>query len=401
LVVKITNKWTKIKRFTLNFGPQHPAAHGVLRLVLHLKGESIFYIDPHIGLLHRGTEKLIEQKTYLQSLPYFDRLDYVSTMCQEHTFSLNVEHLFHHSIHSKQSYIRVLFLELTRILNHMMAITTHALDLGALTPFLWGFEEREKIMDFYERVCGARLHASYIYPGGFMCELPDTFLFDLLIFCYQFKHRIEELEHVLTNNSIWWLRLKHIGILSKQFSLNYSHSGVLLRSTGYPFDLRDSYPYEVYETLNFSTYISSFGDCFDRYLLRIWEMRESIYLIEQIIVTLNKWHHHLDLVTHRSCTQEKKSMEVIINSFKKKEDLTMFQPMKPQFNSNYISTEAPKGEFGLFMISNQGFSPYRCYIRAPGFFHLQSIDSMTTYHFISDLVAIIGTQDIVFGEIDR
>jgi NADH dehydrogenase (ubiquinone) Fe-S protein 2 len=283
----INKNFRKIKNFTLNFGPQHPAAHGVLRLVLELNGEVIERADPHIGLLHRGTEKLIEYKTYLQALPYFDRLDYVSMMAQEHVYSLAVEKLLNCKISKRAKYIRVLFLEITRILNHLMAVTTHALDVGAMTPFLWGFEEREKLMEFYEKVSGARMHAAYIRPGGVVRDLPINFCGELFMFCEVFLKRMDEIEDILTNNRIWKQRLVDIGKLSYKDALDWGFSGVVLRSTGLSWDLRLDEPYEIYNELSFKSYVGVNGDCFDRYLIRIKEMRESIKIIYQCLFFLN------------------------------------------------------------------------------------------------------------------
>lgn len=388
----------KIKLLTINFGPQHPAAHGVLRLILELNGERVIYADPHIGLLHRGTEKFIENKPFIHSLPYFDRLDYVSMMAQEHAYSIAIEKLFSYQITERAQYIRVLFLEITRILNHIMSLTTHALDVGALTPFLWGFEEREKLMSFYEKVSGARMHAAYIRPGGISQDLPLLLLNEINDFAIKFEHRIKEIEELLTNNRIWKQRLINVGVCSTSFGINYSFSGVLLRSTGIKWDLRKNTPYECYKNLNFSIPYSHNGDSFDRYLLRIEELSQSNYIISQIINNLPKGaiRHSNFLVKPPSKTEIKTTIQALIYHF-------CFFSNKLWLNSGevYVGIEAPKGEFGLFLISDGSVVPYRCKIRAPGFFHLQSINYLSRGHMLADVVTIIGTLDIVFGEIDR
>ena len=385
---------------SLNFGPQHPAAHGVLRLIVHLEGENVKKIDPHIGLLHRGTEKLIEDKNYIKALPYFDRLDYVSTMSQEHCFSLIIEYFLNINITKRSSWIRIIFLEITRILNHLMAVTTHALDVGALTPFLWAFEERELLMEFYERVCGARLHAAYIIPGGVALDLPTNFLRDLVSFIIRFSDRINELELVLTKNFIWKYRLKDIGIISKNLATSFSFSGVLLRSSGIPFDLRESYPYELYDKLVFNIFVGNNGDCYDRYLMRIWEMKESLNIIKQCIILIkegsifSKDNLKKTKVSHYFL---KDDMESMISHF-----LLNVGFLFKSDNSFYVSTETPKGEFGICLVVEKDTSLfYRCRIRAPGFFHIQGLNALAKKHMLADLVALIGTQDIVFGEIDR
>lgn len=388
----------KIKHFNMNFGPQHPAAHGVLRLVLELDGEVVVSADPHIGLLHRGTEKLIEQKNYLQALPYFDRLDYVSMMAQEHTYSLAVEKLLNCDVPLRAQYIRVIFLEITRILNHLLALTTHILDVGAATPFLWGFEEREKLMEFYERVSGARMHAAYIRPGGVSQDLPIGLLEDIYIFISKFSSRIDEFEELLTENRIWKQRLVNIGVVTYQEALNWSFSGVLLRGSGISWDLRKNQPYEIYDKINFDIPIGKNGDCYDRYLIRINEMRQSINIINQCINQipngLVKTDDHKLFPPVRSSMKE--SMEALIHHFK-----LYSEGFSVPANETYVATEAPKGEFGVFLVSNNTNKPYRCYIRAPGFAHLQGLNFMSKGHMIADVVTIIGTQDIVFGEVDR
>jgi len=389
---------TKIKNFTMNFGPQHPAAHGVLRLVLELNGEVVERADPHIGLLHRGTEKLIEYKTYLQALPYFDRLDYVSMMSQEHAYSLAVEKLLNCSVPLRAQYIRVLFGEITRILNHLLAITTHALDVGALTPFLWGFEEREKLMEFYERVSGARMHAAYIRPGGVAQDLPVGLLDDIFTFIKQFGYRINEIEELLTNNRIWKQRLVDIGVVDLDKALNWGFTGVMLRGSGLAWDLRKTQPYDVYNQLSFDIPVGTKGDCYDRYLVRIEEMRQSVKIINQC---LNKIPQGFIKVDDRKISPParalmKYSMESLIHHFK-----LYSEGYVVPAGETYVSVEAPKGEFGVYLVSDGTNRPYRCRIKAPGFLHLQGLDFMSKGHMIADVVTIIGTQDIVFGEVDR
>ncbi len=388
----------KVKHFNMNFGPQHPAAHGVLRLVLELDGEVIVKADPHIGLLHRGTEKLIEYRNYLQALPYFDRLDYVSMMAQEHTYSLAIEKLLNCEIPLRAKYIRVIFSEITRLLNHLLAISAHILDVGATTPFLWAFEEREKLMEFYERVSGARMHAAYIRPGGVSQDLPIGLLEDIFIFINSFNSRIDELEELLTGNRIWKQRLVDVGIVSYQEALDWSFTGVLLRGSGITWDLRKNQPYEIYDKLNFEVPVGKNGDCYDRFLVRIVEMRQSIKIINQCInqipIGLIKTDDPKLFSPSRSLM--KQSMESLIHHFK-----FYTEGFSIPTNEIYLAVEAPKGEFGVFLVSNGSNKPYRCYIRAPGFAHLQGLNFMTKGHMISDVVTIIGTQDIVFGEIDR
>lgn len=388
----------KIKAFNVNFGPQHPAAHGVLRLILEISGEKILYCDPHIGLLHRGTEKLIEYKTFLQALPYFDRLDYVSMMAQEHAFSLLVEKGLQCQIPTRAKYIRIIFCEITRILNHIMSLTTHALDVGAFTPLLWAFEEREKLMEFYERVSGARMHTAYIRPGGVSRDLPQGLLNDIWNFTINYSSRIDEIEELLTSSRIWRQRLLNVGIISKAFALNYSCSGPTLRSVGIPWDLRKNMPYETYDTIKFSAPISSNGDCFDRYIIRIEEMRQSLNIIQQAILNipigLIKAENYKIVIPKRQ--QLKYSMVSLINHFKLYSE--GFSVTKGEL---YTGVEAPKGEFGIYLISDGTNKPFRCKIRSPGFFHLQMIDYISKQHLLADVVTIIGTLDLVFGEIDR
>nr|YP_009579085.1 NADH dehydrogenase subunit 7 [Vischeria stellata]QBK36838.1 NADH dehydrogenase subunit 7 [Vischeria stellata] len=409
MILKKSSLTKTLKNFTINFGPQHPAAHGVLRLVLELNGELVERADPHIGLLHRGTEKLIEHKTYLQSLPYFDRLDYVSMMSQEHTFSLAVEKLANIDVPLYAQYIRVLFLEITRILNHLLAVGCHAMDVGAMTPFLWAFEEREKLMEFYERVSGARMHAAYIRPGGVALDLPLGFLDDLYIFIQQFGIRLDEIEEMLTANRIWKQRLVNIGVVSAYDAAIWGFSGVMLRGSGICWDLRKTQPYEVYSQLNFSIPVGTNGDCYDRYLIRVEEMRQSLKIIQDILLFINAGLSRdyesfiprivktfdMKFVTPSRALM-KQSMESLIHHFK-----LYSEGMVIPAGEIYQATEAPKGEFGVFLVSNGTSRPYRCKIKAPGFTHLQGLDLMARGHMIADVVTIIGTQDIVFGEIDR
>jgi len=388
----------QLRVFTLNFGPQHPAAHGVLRLVLELDGEVVLRADPHIGLLHRGTEKLIEYKTYLQALPYFDRLDYISMMCQEQTYSLAIENLLKIKIPRRAQIIRTLFAEITRLLNHLLAVGCHAMDVGAMTPFLWAFEEREKLMEFYERTSGARMHAAYIRPGGVSLDIPIGLLDDLYLFINQFGLRLDEMEELLTYSRIWKERLVNIGIVSMNQSIIWGFSGVMLRGSGIPWDLRKSQPYEVYSELEFDIPVGTNGDCYDRYLIRIEEMRQSLRIINQLINKINVGSIKSNnfKISPPSRKEMKTSMEALIHHFKYySEGITI------PSGETYTCTEAPKGEFGVYLISNQTNKPYRCKIKAPGFNHLQALNEMSKGHMIADIVTVIGTQDIVFGEIDR
>jgi NADH dehydrogenase (ubiquinone) Fe-S protein 2 len=398
MILKKKELSREIKNFTINFGPQHPAAHGVLRLILELDGEVIVRADPHIGLLHRGTEKLIEYKTYIQALPYFDRLDYVSMMAQEHTYSLAVEKIAGVKIPRRAQVIRVLFAEITRILNHLLSVGCHAMDVGAMTPFLWAFEEREKLMEFYERVSGARMHAAYIRPGGLSLDIPLGFLDDLYIFANQFNLRLDEIEEMLTGNRIWKERLVDIGIVSAKKAIDWGFSGVMLRGSGLPWDLRKTQPYEIYPELKFSVPVGSSGDCYDRYLIRIEEMRQSLYLIQQAINLIEEGPIRTSnyKLNPPSRSEMKTSMEAVIHHFKLHTEGIVLP-----FGETYVATEAPKGEFGVYLISNNTDKPFRCKIKAPGFGHLQALNEMSKGHMIADVVTIIGTQDIVFGEVDR
>jgi len=393
--------------YTLNFGPQHPAAHGVLRLVLYLEGEIVIYADPHIGLLHRGTEKLLENKTFLQGLPYFARLDYVSTMSQEHVYCLAVENLVDVEIPKKDSYIRILFLELTRILNHILAVTTHALDVGAMTPFLWCFEEREKILEFCERVSGARMHTSYFRFGGVYSDIPDGLLKDVEAFADNFRIRLLETQLLLNTSRIWQERLGRIGPVDFSYALSYAFTGPLLRSTGINWDLRKHQPYENYDNLYFTIPVGHAGDSYDRFQIRLFEMEESLSLIEQslkwLLVDEQIWPHDEnefdDFDTKLNFNFKlnmKYSMEALITHFK-----LYSEGFSVHSEEDYVAAEAPKGEFGVYLETDGTNKPYRCKIRAPGFFHLQGLNYMTKKHLLADVVTVIGTQDIVFGEIDR
>jgi NADH dehydrogenase (ubiquinone) Fe-S protein 2 len=387
-----------IKTFNLNFGPQHPAAHGVLRLILKLDGEVVLRSEPHIGLLHRGTEKLMEYKNYTQNLPYLDRLDYVSIIANEHGYSMAVEKLLRLNVPIRAQFIRVLFLEITRLLNHLMSVTTHAMDVGALTPFLWAFEEREKLMEFYERISGARIHTAYIRPGGVAIDLPNGLLNDIYSFCYQFNARIDEIEELLTINRIWQRRLIGVGIVSLAQAHHWGFTGVILRGTGYNWDLRKVQPYEVYPSLNFNVPVGKFSDCFDRYLLRVEEIRQSLSIILQCINQMPIGNIKVDNLKYCNAPRLliKDSIDTLIAHFKFFTENYFIDK-----NETYSAVEAPKGEFGIYLIANETNKPYRCKIRAPGFFHLQGLNFIAMNHLIADVVTIIGTQDIVFGEVDR
>lgn len=388
----------QVKNFTINFGPQHPAAHGVLRLLLELSGETIVQATSHIGLLHRGTEKLIEYKNYLQALPYFDRLDYVSMLCQEHSYCLLIEKLINCKIPTRAQYIRVIFAEVTRILNHLLAIGCHAMDVGAMTPMLWAFDEREKLMEFYERVSGARMHACYFRPGGVQSDLPLGLLFDISLFAKQFYIKLLELEEMLTDNRIWRQRLIDVGIVDFKAAQDLGFSGVMLRGSGVAWDLRKSQSYEIYNKVHFDVPIGQTGDCFDRYLIRLREMKQSLDIIVQCLNQIPSGL--IKSNDNKLCsfpkTSLKQSMEALIHHFKM---YTCGMYIAP--NEIYCSTEAPKGEFGIYFVSNGLHKPYRCKIKAPGFAHLQALNYMSKGHLIADVVTIIGTQDIVFGELDR
>jgi NADH-quinone oxidoreductase subunit D len=388
----------QIKSYTVNFGPQHPATHGVLRLVLELDGEVVERADPHIGLLHRGTEKLIEHKTYLQAVPYFDRLDYVSPLCQEHAFVLAVEKLASIEVPERAQYIRVLFSEITRILNHLLNVTTQGMDVGAMTPVLWGFEEREKLMGFYERATGARLHANYFRPGGVHQDLPSGLLDDIMAFCDDFPPILADIENLLTENRIFKQRNVDIGIVTAEQAMAWGFSGPMLRGSGIAWDLRKSQPYDVYDRMDFDIPIGKNGDCYDRYLLRMEEIHQSLRIMRQCVKEMPAGPVMTDdrKIRPPQRTEMKRSMEALIHHFK-----LYTEGFHVPAGETYTTVEAPKGEFGVYLVSDGTNQPYRCKIRAPGFAHLQSLDMMTRGHMIADAVAVIGTQDIVFGEIDR
>jgi len=386
------------QNFTLNFGPQHPASHGVLRLILELDGEVVERADPHIGLLHRGTEKLIEYKTYLQAIPYFDRLDYVSPMCQEHAFALAVEKLLGLEIPLRAKYIRVLFSEITRLLNHLLNISTMALDIGAMTPLLWGFEEREILMNFYERVSGARMHAAYFRPGGVHKDLPSGLTEDIAAFIERFPCVIDDLEKLLTDNRIFKQRTVNIGIVTSDQALDYGFSGPMLRASNVEWDLRRTQPYEVYDQMDFLVPVGKNGDCYDRYLVRMEEMRQSARIIKQCLEQLPEGPIKVKnyKVTPPPREEMKTSMEALIHHFK-----LYTEGYHVPKGETYTAVEAPKGEFGVYLVSDGSNKPYRCKIRPPSFAFLQALDLMSKGHMLADIPSIIGSLDIVFGEIDR
>jgi NADH-quinone oxidoreductase subunit D len=386
------------RKFTINFGPQHPAAHGVLRLVLELDGEVVERVDPHIGLLHRGTEKLIEHKTYVQAMPYFDRLDYVAPMNQEHAFCLAIERLADIEVPRRAQFIRVLYSEIGRILNHLLNVTTQAMDVGALTPPLWGFEEREKLMVFYERACGSRLHAAYFRPGGVHQDLPQELISDIGEWCKTFLPVLADIEGLLNDNRIFKQRNCDIGVVSKQEALDWGFSGVMVRGSGMAWDLRRSQPYEVYSELDFDVPIGVHGDCYDRYLVRMEEMRQSVRIIEQCIEKMPQGPvmETGGKVAPPRRDEMKQSMEALIHHFK-----LFTEGFHVPEGEIYTAVEAPKGEFGVYLVSDGTNKPYRCKIRAPGFPHLQAMDFMNRGHMLADVSAIIGSLDVVFGEIDR
>ena len=389
---------TEIKNLTMNFGPQHPAAHGVLRLVLEMDGEIVERADPHIGLLHRGTEKLIEHKTYLQAVPYFDRLDYVSPMCQEHAFALAVENLLNITPPLRGQYIRVLYSEITRILNHLLNISAFALDVGAMTPLLWWFEEREVLMEFYERVSGARLHSAYFRPGGVHRDLPDGLVDDIMNFLERFPAMIDDVEHLLTENRIFKQRTVDIGVASPEEAMDWGFSGPMLRGSGVAWDLRKSEPYDVYDQMEFDIPVGKNGDCYDRYLVRLEEMRQSLRIIRQCLDQLpdGPVRSTDPKISPPRRAEMKQSMEALIHHFK-----LYTEGYHVPEGETYNGVEAPKGEFGVYVISDGTNKPYRCKIRAPGFAFLQATDFLGKGYMLADVVAIIGSMDIVFGEIDR
>ena len=387
------------EKFRVNFGPQHPAAHGVLRLVLELDGEIVERCDPHIGLLHRGTEKLMESRTYLQNLPYFDRLDYVAPMNQEHAWCLAIERLTNTVIPKRASLIRVLFSEIGRVLNHLLNVTTQAMDVGALTPPLWGFEEREKLMIFYERACGARLHAAYFRPGGVHQDISNELLEDIDTWAEDFPKVIDDIDTLLTENRIFKQRNVEIGVVTEDDIQRYGFSGVMVRGSGLAWDLRRAQPYECYDEFEFQIPVGKNGDCYDRYLVRMEEMRQSVAIIRQAIEKLKGEDGpvlaHGKLSPPRRA-EMKQSMEALIHHFK-----LYTEGFHVPAGEVYASVEAPKGEFGVYLVSDGSNKPYRAKIRAPGYLHLQAMDHMATGHQLADVAAIIGTMDVVFGEIDR
>merc|ERR1711910_33919 len=395
---RIPNPEKFVRNMQLNFGPQHPAAHGVLRLVLQLDGETVTRADPHIGLLHRGTEKLIEYKTYMQALPYFDRLDYVSMMCNEQCYSLAVEKLLNIDVPLRAKYIRVLFGEMTRILNHIMGIGTHILDIGGITPFFWLFEEREKMMEFYERASGARMHAAYVRPGGVHQDIPIGLLDDIYEFITKFSERLDEVEDLITDNRLFKQRVIDIGVISAEDAVNWGCSGVMLRSTGIKWDLRKSQPYDAYDLVDFDVPVGTNGDCYDRCLMRMLEMRQSLRIIEQCLNQMPAGDVRTDdaKCVPPSRAEMKTSMESLIHHFK-----LFTQGFQVPAGATYTAIEAPKGEFGVYLVSDGSSKPYRCKIKAPGFHHLALMDHIGKNHMLADIVAIIGTMDVVFGEVDR
>ena len=388
----------EIENYTINFGPQHPAAHGVLRLVLEMGGETIDRIDPHIGLLHRGTEKLIEYKTYLQAVPYFDRLDYVSPMNQEQAYAIAVERLLGIEVPKRGQYIRMLFCEITRILNHIMNIGSYAMDVGAMTPFLWTFEEREKLMGFYDEVSGARMHAAYIRPGGVAQDMPAGLTERIADWAAAFPKIIDDVEGLLTENRIFKQRTVDIGIVRKEEALDWGFTGPNLRASGLAWDLRKSQPYDGYDEVDFDIPIGKHGDCYDRYIVRIAEMRESLRIINQC---LEKMPDGPVKVQDRKISPPprgdmKGSMEALIHHFK-----LYTEGYHVPRGETYAAVEAPKGEFAVYLISDGSNKPYRCRIRAPGFVHMQGMDFMLRGHMLADVPAVLGSIDIVFGEVDR
>ncbi len=389
---------THSDKFTINFGPQHPAAHGVLRLVLEMEGEVVDRADPHIGLLHRGTEKLIEHKTYMQAVPYFDRLDYVAPMNQEHAFVLAAEKLLGIKVPERASYIRVMFSEISRILNHILNLTSYALDVGAMTPILWGFEVRENGMALYENVCGARMHANYFRVGGVAADLPEGLLEKTANWCVEVENFIVDMESLLTDNRIFRQRTVDIGVVKTEEALDWGLSGPCLRASGVPWDLRKSQPYECYADLEFDIPIGKNGDCFDRYLVRVEEMRQSVHLIRQCVAKMPSGQVMVD--NHKIAPPRradmKQSMEALIHHFK-----VFSEGFHVPEGETYTAVEAPKGEFAVYLVGDGTNRPYRCHIRAPGFAHLQAMDLLAKGHMLADITAIIGSLDIVFGEIDR
>jgi NADH-quinone oxidoreductase subunit D len=387
-----------VQNYTMNFGPQHPAAHGVMRLVLELDGEVIERADPHIGLLHRGTEKLIEYRPYLHSVGYFDRLDYVSMMCQEHAYVLAIENLLGIEIPERAQYIRVLYSEITRILNHILNVTTMALDIGAMTPMLWGFEEREKLMEFYERVSGARMHANYFRPGGVHRDMPVGLTDDIAAWAKAFPKVLDDIERLLNENRIFRQRTVDIGVMSIEEALDYGFTGPMLRASGLPWDLRKSQPYEIYDRMDFDIPVGRHGDCFDRYLVRMAEMRESLKIMLQCLEQMPdgpiKYQDHK--ISPPTRAELKRSMEALIHHFK-----LYTEGFHVPEGESYAAVEAPKGEFGVYLVADGTNRPYRCKIRATSYPHLAAVEKMARGHMLADIPAIVGSIDLVFGEIDR
>ena len=386
------------ENYLLNFGPQHPSAHGVLRLVLELDGEIIERCDPHIGLLHRGTEKLCEYKTYLQALPYMDRLDYVSPMCMEHSYVLAIEKLAGIEVPLRAQYIRVLFAEITRVLNHILNTTAHAMDVGAMTPIVWLFEEREKLLGFYERVSGARFHAAYFRPGGVHQDLPDGLLDDVLAWANQFTRHLDDMQGLVADNRIFKQRNVDIGVIGKADAIAWGFSGPCLRASGVAWDLRKSQPYEVYDRMEFDVIVGNHGDCYDRFMVRMEEMRQSLRIIRQCVAEMPAGRHaSLDRkVVPPQRGEMKRSMEALIHHFK-----LYTEGFHVPAGEVYVATESPKGEFGIFLVADGTNKPYRCHIRATGFSHLQAMDFLCKGHMLADAPAVLGSLDIVFGEVDR
>jgi NADH-quinone oxidoreductase subunit D len=388
----------QIKNFTLNLGPQHPAAHGVLRLVMEMDGEIIERADPHVGLLHRGTEKLIEHKSYVQALPYFDRLDYVSPQNQEHAFSLATEKLLGIKVPPRGQYIRVLYAEIGRALNHLFNICAYAMDIGAMTPMLWGVEEREHLMEFCERASGARMHMNYFRPGGVAFDLPDGLTDDIYAWSGRFPRMIDDCETLLTENRIFKQRSVDIGVLTPEQAQDWGFVGPCLRASGIPWDLRKAQPYDVYEQMDFDIPVGKHGDCYDRYLVRVAELRESVKIIRQCIENMPTGPVKTDdhKITPPKRCDMKTSMEALIHHFK-----LYSEGYHVPAGETYTAVEAPKGEFGVYLVSDGTNHPYRCKIRAPGFGHLQGLELLSKGHMLADVVANLGSLDIVFGEIDR
>lgn len=397
--IELAKKEPGKRNFNINFGPQHPAAHGVLRLVLELDGEVVERVDPHIGLLHRGTEKLLEYKTFLQGTPYFDRLDYVAPMNQEHAFCMAIEKLAGIEVPRRAQFIRVLFCEIGRILNHLLNVTTQAMDVGALTPPLWGFEAREQLMVFYERACGARMHANYFRPGGVHQDLPEKLIQDIYEWCDPFLKVCDEIEGLITDNRIFKQRNVDIGVVDKKTILDWGLSGVMVRGSGYAWDLRKSQPYEIYDELDFDIPVGKNGDCYDRYLCRMDEMRESVKIMKQCIEKMPKegpvLPENSKFAPPRRANM-KQNMEALIHHFK-----LYTEGFKVPAGEVYVAVEAPKGEFGVYLVTDGTNKPYKVKIRAPGYSHLHALEHLSKGHLLADVSAIIGTLDIVFGEVDR